>query len=139
ACAGIAENLPRKAAKAEKPTRRGVAYWLLNPDGAVLLRRRAEEGLLGGMAEVPSTSWGPELPGDTAVAAQQPLPARWRRLPGLVRHTFTHFHLELEVVAGQAGADWRQADGTWVPVDRLGDHALPSVMVKVVRHALSHG
>ena len=41
-------------------------------------------------------------------------------------------------VAAQAGTDWRQADGTWVPVDRLGDHALPSVMVKVVRHALSN-
>ena len=136
--AGIAENLPRKTAKAEKPTRRGVAYWLLNPEGAVLLRRRAEEGLLGGMAEVPSTGWGPELPGETAVTAQQPLAARWRRLPGLVRHTFTHFHLELEVVAAQAGADWRQADGNWVPLDRLGDHALPSVMVKVVRHALAH-
>ncbi|AWK88981.1 A/G-specific adenine glycosylase [Azospirillum thermophilum] len=136
--AGIAEELPRKVAKAEKPTRRGVAYWLLNPDGAVLLRRRAEEGLLGGMAEIPSTGWGPQAPDAAAVAAQAPLPAVWKRLPGLVRHTFTHFHLELEVVAAVAGDGWRQADGRWIPIDRLGDQALPTVMVKVVRHALAH-
>ncbi|CAO3430948.1 A/G-specific adenine glycosylase [Azospirillum doebereinerae] len=136
--AGIAETLPRKAAKADKPTRRGVAYWLLNPEGAVLLRRRAEEGLLGGMTEVPSTAWGPKAPGDAAVATEQPLPAPWRRLPGVVRHTFSHFHLELGVVAAQAGDGWRTAEGLWVPIDRLGDQALPSVMVKVVRHALSN-
>ncbi len=136
--AGIAESLPRKAAKADKPTRRGVAYWLLNPDGAVLLRRRAAEGLLGGMTEVPSTAWAAEAPGDAAVSAQQPLAARWRRLPGLVRHTFSHFHLELGIVAAQAGDGWRKAEGLWVPVDRLGDQALPSVMVKVVRLALAN-
>jgi len=136
--ASIAETLPRKAAKTDKPTRRGVAYWLLNPDGAVLLRRRAETGLLGGMTEVPSTAWGADAPGDDAVTAEQPLAASWRRLPGMVRHTFSHFHLELGVVAARAGDGWRAVDGLWVPVDRLGDQALPSVMVKVVRLALSN-
>ncbi|MBP2292504.1 A/G-specific adenine glycosylase [Azospirillum rugosum] len=136
--AGIQEELPRKAAKADKPTRRGVAYWLLNPEGAVLLRRRAEEGLLGGMTEVPSTAWTPTAPDEAAVRAQAPLEAGWRRLPGTVRHTFSHFHLELEVVAAKAGDGWRRAEGLWVPVDRLGGQALPSVMMKVVRHALAH-
>jgi A/G-specific adenine glycosylase len=129
--AGIQEDLPRKSAKADKPTRRGTAYWLINPDGAVLLRRRVEEGLLGGMAEVPSSGWEP--------GGAPPLDVAWRALPGMVRHTFSHFHLELQVVAGRAGADWAKAEGQWVPLDRLGDHALPSVMRKVVRHALAHG
>ncbi|PWC56415.1 A/G-specific adenine glycosylase [Azospirillum sp. TSO22-1] len=128
--AGIQEELPRKSAKADKPTRRGTAYWLLNPEGAVLLRRRAEEGLLGGMAEVPSIGWEP--------GGVPPLDVAWRALPGMVRHTFSHFHLELQVLAGRAGADWTKAAGIWVPVDRLGDQALPSVMRKVVRHALAH-
>ena len=136
--AGIQEELPRKAAKADKPTRRGVAYWLLNPDGAVLLRRRAEDGLLGGMTEVPSTSWGAAAPTDSAVEREAPLAAPWRRLPGMVRHTFSHFHLELGVVAAKAGDGWQRAEGLWVPVDRLGGQALPSVMMKVVRHALAH-
>ncbi len=136
--AGIQEELPRKAAKADKPTRRGVAYWLLNPEGAVLLRRRAEQGLLGGMTEVPSTAWAAAAPDEAAVGTQAPLDVGWRRLPGVVRHTFSHFHLELEVVAAKAGDGWRRAEGLWVPVDRLGGQALPSVMMKVVRHALAH-
>jgi A/G-specific adenine glycosylase len=137
--AGIQEELPRRAAKADKPTRRGMAFWLVNPEGAVLLRRRAEDGLLGGMTEVPSTAWtdGP-VPEERAAAGAAPLAAPWRRLPGMVRHTFSHFHLELGVMAARAGAGWGAADGFWVPVDRLGGEALPSVMRKVVRHALAH-
>ena len=40
-----------------KPLRHGVAFWAVRADGAVLLRRRPEKGLLGGMMEVPSTDW----------------------------------------------------------------------------------
>ncbi|HYD67749.1 A/G-specific adenine glycosylase [Azospirillum sp.] len=137
--AGIQEELPRKSAKADKPTRRGVAYWLINPHGDVLLRRRAEDGLLGGMTEVPSTGWAEGAPPDArAVERAAPLAASWRTLPGSVRHTFSHFHLELGVVAARAGEDWARADGIWVPLDQLGGQALPSVMRKVVRHALAH-
>src|SRR3546814_20791219 len=63
-CAGrdIAESLPRKSEKPAKPLRRGVAFWLVRPDGAILLRRRPERGLLGGMMEITSTDWraGPD-------------------------------------------------------------------------------
>ena len=41
-----------KAVKAERPARRGAAFVAVRPDGAVLLRKRAETGLLGGMAEI---------------------------------------------------------------------------------------
>ncbi|MEI6557660.1 MAG: A/G-specific adenine glycosylase [Rhodospirillaceae bacterium] len=135
AAAGIAETLPRRAAKSDKPVRHGVAYWLVNERGAVWLRRRADHGLLGGMTELPSTEWREEGPPDpTAVAAQAPAPAVWQPLPGVVRHTFTHFHLEMTVVAGQAAAQPAGAGG-WVPLSRLGDHALPTVMAKLIRHA----
>ena len=54
---GIAEELPRRAPKAEKPTRRGLAFVLARKDGAILLRKRPAKGLLGGMDEVPSSPW----------------------------------------------------------------------------------
>ncbi|MEE8271684.1 MAG: A/G-specific adenine glycosylase [Alphaproteobacteria bacterium] len=134
--AGIAESLPARLAKAERPTRRGVAFWTLGPAGQVLLRRRPDRGLLGGMIEVPSSPWreaaAPDL---AAVLADAPAPARWRLLPGLVRHTFTHFHLELAVAAGLVARPDGIA-GLWVAPDAIGDHALPTVMKKVVRHAL---
>lgn len=133
---GIAETLPAKEAKPERPTRRGVAFWALRRDGAVLLRRRPPEGLLGGMTEFPTTAWRAE-PWDAAEAvAQAPLKAQWQPLTGLVRHTFSHFHLELTVMAARVG-DGAVARGFWCPVDDLGGQALPSVMRKVARHALA--
>ena len=134
---GLEEDLPRRSPKAERPTRRGVAFWLTDAEGAVLLRRRPTKGLLGGMTEVPSTDWR-EAPWPEAEAlTQAPLPAAWQALPGLVRHTFTHFHLELEVWAGRTEAGETGEDSRWVALDALGNQALPSVMRKVVSHALA--
>ena len=62
--------------------------------------------------------------------------AEWRLLPGNVRHTFTHFHLELTLATGRAGPK-AAPQGIWCPLDRLEDQALPTVMRKVVRHALA--
>jgi A/G-specific adenine glycosylase len=91
------------------------------------------------MMEVPSSAWdeGP-LPAVDAVLDQAPLGiAAPSALPGLVRHGFTHFHLELLVAAARANAA-APADCVWCPPDAFGDHALPTVMKKVVRHALAH-
>ncbi|KZD03345.1 A/G-specific adenine glycosylase [Oceanibaculum pacificum] len=133
---GIAEQLPRKAEKAEKPTRYGTAFWIVAPTGAVLLRRRVESGLLGGMMEIPSSAWAGQRHALSAVAGEAPVPGDWRALPGLVRHTFTHFHLELTVVATSAAAR-PVPGGVWAPLDALGDYALPTLMKKIVRHALA--
>jgi A/G-specific adenine glycosylase len=131
---GIQDELPRRDAKKPNPTRRGIAYWLVDPAGAVLLRKRAEKGLLGSMIEVPSSDWlvgaTPDVP-DGAPAA-----AEWQRLPGIVRHQFTHFDLELTVLA--ATVKKRNADGLWTLPDQFGDVALPTVMRKVVAHAMKH-
>ncbi|MEI7608189.1 MAG: A/G-specific adenine glycosylase [Rhodospirillaceae bacterium] len=137
AAAGIAESLPKRTAKSDKPVRHGVAYWLMNPRGAVWLRRRPEHGLLGGMIELPSTDWsesGP--PSAQTLAAAAPLAADWRPLPGLVRHTFTHFHLEMTLLAAHT-ARQPEGEGFWALPSRFGDHALPTVMQKLIRHALA--
>jgi len=142
---GVAESVPRRAPRPERPVRRGTALWLLREDGAVLLRRRPERGLLGGMMEVPSTPWNKSKDGsEDGALPRLPAGGRWRRLPGVVRHTFTHFQLELGVAAARLGpnaaADFLRAqaiDGVWCKLDRLGEHALPTVMKKVVRHALA--
>jgi len=134
---GIEAGLPAKAEKPEKPTRQGLAFWTIRKDGAVLLRRRPPTGLLGGMMEIPSTTWreGVAWDLDTA-AAEAPLAAQWRLLPGLVRHTFTHFHLEMQVAVARTGSN-PLARGIWCPLDRLGEQALPTIMRKLVRHALA--
>jgi A/G-specific adenine glycosylase len=138
---GIAETLPAKVKKAENPTRYGVAFWMVRKDGAVLLRRRPAKGLLGGMTEVPSTDWRAKRWSKADVDAALPFAKGWRALPGVVTHTFTHFPLELTVLA----ADLTDAqekklgkDAIWTPLERLDDAGLPSVMRKVARHAMKH-
>ena len=88
--------------------------------------------------EVPSTAWTEEPADETvSVTGQAPLQASgWRALAGTVRHTFTHFHLELQVTAGRSAASAPPADCIWCPVDRLDSVALPTVMRKIVKHAL---
>ena len=133
---GLRDELPRRAPKAARPLRRAVAFWTLDPDGAVLLRRRPERGLLGGMMEIPSTDWREAVWPEAEALSQAPLPAAWRELPGVVRHTFTHFHFEVGVWAGTVGPGEAVEAGIWCPLERLGDQALPSVMRKIVAHAL---
>lgn len=134
--AGEAERYPVKTRRAKRPTKRAIAYVLTDRAGAVWLRRRAEEGLLGGMMEVPSNEWRAEAPSEKAARAAAPAALAWRALPGKVRHGFTHFELELTVWTAQA----RHSDvagGQWVAADRLGEVALPTLMRKVIAHALA--
>ncbi|MFM2043803.1 MAG: A/G-specific adenine glycosylase [Pseudomonadota bacterium] len=142
--AGSAEDLPAKSAKAAKPVRRGMVFFLTDPDAAILLRRRPETGLLGGMMEFPSTAWSTSdssryLTIGTA-EGEAPVPGvRWRSLPGMVRHTFTHFHLELQVVAGQVRAMPAPPGCRWVPLEEVSEEALPTLMRKVLDHAIRKG
>jgi A/G-specific adenine glycosylase len=131
---GIAEDLPVQAEKPERPTRYGVAFWLTRADGAVLLRRRPERGLLGGMIELPSTDWR-EAPWDQAeAAAAAPASAEWGALPGTVRHGFTHFRLDLALLAATTA---EPIAGIWARPAEFKDHAFPTLTRKLVAHALS--
>jgi A/G-specific adenine glycosylase len=133
--AGDAELYPVKVKKPERPTRYGVAFWAMRGDGAVLLRKRPESGLLGGMVEVPSTEFLSRPIASEAARRLAPLAAPWRPLKGLVRHTFTHFHLELAVwIAAVRLGDPKL--GMWWPLDRIEEQALPSLYRKVVRLAV---
>lgn len=133
---GIAERLPRRIAKPARPVRHGVAFFLIDGDGAILLRRRPEKGLLGGMMEVPTTGWSETAPSMRQAAAVAPAPAAWRVLPGSVHHGFTHFELKLTVWAARVARRPR-ARGIWCPGEELATQALPTAMKKILRHALA--
>ena len=139
AARGIAADLPRKAPKAAKPRRFGLVFWVTREDGAVLVRRRPDKGLLGGMIEFPSTPWGEAMPGLEAACAHAPVGAAggWVLVPGRVGHVFTHFALELAVAHARGAAGARLPQGaSWVHPRDFGALALPTVMRKVARHAL---
>lgn len=134
--AGNQETYPVKATKARRPTRYGAAFVAVRKDGAILLRRRAERGLLGGMSEVPGSEWTNQSDG-LAPDSDAPFLAKWRQLPDNVVHVFTHFRLELSVFHVGVPVTRRAPAGTWwSPAASVPGEALPSVMKKAIEAAV---
>ncbi len=134
AALGIAESLPAQAGKPERKLRHGVAFWLSRGDGAVLLRRRPEKGLLGGMIELPSTPWRGAPWSAAEAISEAPARAEWTQWPGTVTHGFTHFRLELALLAGTTA---EPIAGIWATPAAFQDYALPTLTKKLVNYALS--
>ncbi|HEX3652725.1 MAG TPA: A/G-specific adenine glycosylase [Rhizomicrobium sp.] len=98
---GIQELLPVKGERAVRPLKRGAAFVARDVSGAVLLVKRPENGLLGGMLQPPLGPWTEEFPSGEAALTQAPFPANWKKRVGIVRHGFTHFELEIEVYVAE--------------------------------------
>jgi A/G-specific adenine glycosylase len=109
---GDPERYPLKAAKAPRPRRQDVAYWLEHR-GEVLLVRRPPKGLLGGMLGLPT--------------GEPPATAEWREA-GTVEHVFTHFALTIRLLCASAQ---ERREGIWWPVDRLDEAGLPTLFGKL--------
>jgi A/G-specific adenine glycosylase len=133
---GDAESFPRKGEKKTGALRRGAAFVAIRQDGKLLTRKRPERGLLGGMTEVPTTEWASDFDAEPAVRAA-PLDAQWRRRPGEVTHTFTHFPLNLMVFVAHVPRATRAPRGmSWLALKDIPGAAFPNVMRKVIAHAI---
>jgi len=130
-CRGFAqgepERLPVKPAKKPRPQRHGTIFWL-ERDGRVLLVRRPDHGLLGGMRALPTGPWTDAPPGLEGA----PVAAEWRMLAREVTHGFTHFDLRLALAVARAPAHL-VGQGEWWPVDALGDAGLPTLFANAAR------
>lgn len=137
-CRALAESDPElypvKAAKKEKPVRRGAAYVAVGPGPSIYLRRRPDNGLLGGMSEVPGTAWTAREDGASDVSGA-PFPADWTPA-GTITHVFTHFELRLTVYRSDTNRVQESDDGWWQPVDKIDRAALPTVMKKAIAAAM---
>ncbi|MEL7114468.1 MAG: A/G-specific adenine glycosylase [Pseudomonadota bacterium] len=122
--AGIQADLPRKLPKKQKPTRYGIAYLVRRTDGAWLLERRPDKGLLGGMLGWPGSAWG------EAPVEAPPVEADWHDPGAEVRHTFTHFHLRLALRVAVVDVGVRPKVGTFLPQADFRPADLPTVMRK---------
>jgi A/G-specific adenine glycosylase len=129
--AGVAESLPRKAAKPERPLRHGVHFLLDDAAGRVLTRRRPAEGLLGGMLEIPGTPWRNTPWTEAEALRHAPLPASgWQAAPGTAEHGFTHFLLRLTLFTSRWNGMPPQGFA-WLPRDAART-AMPTVMRKLL-------
>ena len=127
---GIAAELPRKLAKAKKPTRIGVVWVGRRADGAILLERREDRGLLGGTLGFPGMGWD-------GSSLDAPAAAEWVTA-GTVRHTFTHFHLDLTVLRAELAHDNTPSRGEFHGANAFSPHDLPTLMRKAHDVAFAH-
>ena len=127
---GDPAKLPVKAPKKAKPVRLGRAFWL-EREGAVWLVKREGEGMLGGMRALPDDGWSARGDG----SGEPPVEGAWQPL-GMVRHTFTHFSLELSIARQFVTAE-PAGHGVWWPIAEIEDAGLPTLFAKAARLALA--
>lgn len=131
--AGEPERFPVKPAKKAKPLRRGHALWIERGDHVWLVRRPGK-GMLGGMRALPGDGWSARIDGTGTV----PLAGDWREA-GLVQHTFTHFALEMQVLAcrGEECSVPGDKTGEWWPIAQIAEAGLPTLFAKAARLVLA--
>ncbi len=114
---GEPEAFPAPKIRRLRPHRFGIAWWS-ERDGHLWLVRRPAKGLLGGMAALPGGEWG-----DTP----SPAPSL-----ALVSHGFTHFTLDLAIVALAKPV----GEGWWQPLDTISEAGLPTLYRRAVEAVL---
>jgi len=134
--AGDMETYPVKQPKKLRPTRRAISFWLIH-DNHILLERRADKGLLGGMPGLFSTPWieRTDFPAATEWNAAAPTHTVWAMANGTAKHTFTHFHLETRLVIGEAPMRLNVENGFWAPLQNIAEIGLPTAFTKIARLA----
>jgi A/G-specific adenine glycosylase len=116
---GMPDAFPKRRQRTGRPHRYGIAYWTEH-GGSVWLVRRPEEGLLGGMAALPGGEWTETAPGRPKAI-------------GTVRHVFTHFSLDLDVVPRVKP----EGEGWWQPIANLAEAGLPTLYRKAAEAVLA--
>ncbi len=143
---GDPERFPVKAAAKARPHHQ-IAAALIWRDGELLIARRLEKGLLGGLWEFP----GGKQEGDEAlertvvreVAEELGIVVEAGRHYMSVNHAYTHFSITLHAFhcfyrSGEPAclgcSDWR-----WILPARLGEYAFPRANVKIIEKLLQEG
>ena len=143
----IAETLPMMKPKIIPKKQHCVALWVQNPDGQILLHKRASKGLLGGMTGFPLSVFHDNDVGDDikigalklAQTAMQSLPITIQNLQILpikpITHIFTHIKLTVLVITGESDTKNSNLppDYSWHAFDKITDMPLPKLMLKIYK------
>lgn len=130
---GMAEIYPMRKEKASLPQKHGHAFLYIDSGNKkVLVEKRPEKGMLGGMTGFPTGEW---------TDAGIPLPD----MPGAVqnrkvKHVFTHFALTLTpvVVKMSENDNGTIATGRWVGFSEIETAGLPTLFKKLWKLMKDH-
>ncbi len=142
----IAETLPMMKPKIIPKKQYCTALWIQNPDGQILLHKRASKGLLGGMTGFPLSAFHDISDSDNkdnalklARDAMQLLPITIRNPQILpikpISHIFTHIRLTAFVCIGECDTENTNLppDYAWHAPDKITDMPLPKLMLKIYK------
>lgn len=133
--AGLESELPRKEKKKKKPQKAGYVYWITNEKEQVLLHRRPDNGLLGGMLALPTSEWVTKQSELREIVIHENLKLEAINENHSIHHGFTHFDLELVLKSSvinekQIG----QGDGySWYNINDVKPSGFPTVFKKAVK------
>lgn len=131
----VVAQFPVLPPKKVLPQKKGYVYWVLDQEGRVLIQRRPEKGLLGGLMAFPTSAWEMDLPPSLQPALNDIKVCHLTKK--IIHHTFTHFKLSLSLVTCHVNAVSNLDENyMWVDPQHLGEHALPTLMRKVEKVAL---
>lgn len=129
---GIAENLPAKRTRKSKPQKHGYIYYVTDNKGNILLHKRPEKGLLGGMYGFPTSDWvlkdKDKVHAEFSYNLQPEICKRYK-----VLHSFTHFDLELtgcRVKLSSKKPKIEQNGFKWIPENNIRKNIFPTVFRK---------
>ncbi|GHF24805.1 A/G-specific adenine glycosylase [Kordiimonas sediminis] len=128
---GDMETFPVKPPKKTKPTRLIIAFAPMH-EGSILLERRPDSGLLGGMPGLFSTPWVEQDTHPKDYPAYAPCPGDWTELNGESKHTFTHFHLITRLVSAEVPKRSNVENGFWIKKAELQTLGFPTVFKKML-------
>jgi A/G-specific adenine glycosylase len=130
---------PAPKPKRDTPVRTAGFVLALDPAGRLLLERRPPDGIWGGLWVPPQLAAG-ELPDQWCLNRLGCEPRRLEMLPPR-RHTFTHFHLDIQpyaVLLAREPATVADAGGrAWVDPAAPGAIGLPAPMRRLLTEAAS--
>jgi A/G-specific adenine glycosylase len=122
----------RPAPRIKSKPQRYAIFFHVRAQDCLLLERRPEQGLLGGLYGLPTTSWKEERTEETPPSALSFL-SSWQEGPSFTHH-FTHFLLQVQVRKAHLPRPipFFRSDWFWVPEEQLSLHALPTVFRKAL-------
>ena len=128
---GISAELPARKAKLQKPQKHGYVYWITDKENRVLFEKRGEKGMLGGTIGLPTSPWLDKALEKTHLEST----IKRSNSRVMVRHSFTHFDLELTGITAIATKKDLPKDGDyfWVPLEKAETLGIPTLFKKALK------
>lgn len=136
-CSGYAQGTPEiyplRAPKKERPKRYGYVYYITNKQGDVLIHKRPDKGLLGGMYGLPTSEW---LENEGTLEhlrlAENKVVCTGGR--SSITHVFTHFHLTLTLFSCVILDNINiPLNYEWIDEEELQKLGMPTVFKKALK------